>query len=72
MKLLKASIANLLSNRALLRQRYANLEIDSEPVPSANGMNSLDWKFISEVKKNIERISIILIFALTNFVNYRA
>lgn len=54
-KLLKASIANLLSNRALLRQRYANLEIGSEPVPSANGMNSLDWKFISEVKKNIER-----------------
>ena len=54
-KLLKASIANLLSNRALLRQRYANLEIDSEPVPSANGMNSLDWKFISEVKKNIEK-----------------
>lgn len=54
-KLLKASIVNLLSNRALLRQRYANLEIDSEPVPSANGMNSLDWKFISEVKKNIEK-----------------
>lgn len=54
-KLLKANIANLLSNRALLRQRYANLEIDSEPVPSANGMNSLDWKFISEVKKNIEK-----------------
>ena len=54
-KLLKASIANLLSNRALLRQRYANLEIDSEPVPSANGMNSLDWKFISEIKKNIEK-----------------
>lgn len=71
-KLLKASIANLLSNRALLRQRYANLEIDSEPVPSANGMNSLDWKFISEVKKNIEKNIDNTDFALTSFVNYRA
>ena len=54
-RILKASIANLLANRALLRSRYANLDIDSEPmIPSANGTTSLDWQFISAVKKSIE------------------
>lgn len=53
-QLLRAIIVNLLSNRALLRKRYANLEIESNPVPSAKGMSALDWKFLSEVKKNIE------------------
>lgn len=53
-QLLRASIVNLLSNRALLRKRYANLEIESNSVPSAKGMSALDWKFLSEVKKNIE------------------
>lgn len=53
-QLLRASIVNLLSNRALLRKRYANLEVESNPVPAAKGMSTLDWKFLSEVKKNIE------------------
>ena len=55
-RILKASVANLLANRALLRSRYANLEIEDTKVmtPLANGMNSLDWKFISDVKKSIE------------------
>ena len=57
-RILKASVANLLANRALLRSRYANLEIEDTKVmtPLANGMNSLDWKFISDVKKSIEDI----------------
>ena len=54
-RILKASIANLLANRALLRSRYANLDIETKSmVPSANGTNSLDWKFISDVKKSMD------------------
>lgn len=53
--ILKASIANLLANRALLRKRYAELEIDTEKeLPSTVCSNSLDWEFMSNVKKNIE------------------
>ena len=48
--ILRESIKNLLNNRALLRSRYANLEVDTM-VPSAKGTNSLDWKFISDVRK---------------------
>ena len=54
-KILRANIANLLANRELLRMRYANLDIESKSmVPSANGTNSLDWKFISNVKKIVD------------------
>ena len=53
--ILKASIANLLANRALLRKRYAELEIDTEKeLPATACSNSLDWEFMSNVKKNIE------------------
>lgn len=54
--ILKASIANLLANRALLRKRYANLEINTEEEPSTTTTcsNSLDWKFMSNVKRHIE------------------
>ena len=59
-RILRANIANLLANRELLRMRYANLDIDSKSmVPSANGTTSLDWKFISNVKKSMEEIWII-------------
>lgn len=35
--------------------RYANLDIEAKSmVPSANGTNSLDWKFISNVKKIVD------------------
>lgn len=51
-RILKASIANLLANRALLRSKYANLEIDIEvKTPLAKCTNSLDWQFLSAVKK---------------------
>ena len=54
--ILKASIANLLANRALLRKKYADLEINAaeEEPPTATCSNSLDWIFMSNVKKNIE------------------
>lgn len=55
-KLLRASIANLLANRKLLRSKYANPDVELNPtVPSAKGTNSLDWKFISTVKKAIDQ-----------------
>lgn len=54
-KILRANIANLLANRELLRMRYANLDIEKTMVPSANGTNSLDWKFISNAKKIVEK-----------------
>ncbi|MEY8687819.1 two-component regulator propeller domain-containing protein [Bacteroides sp. AN502(2024)] len=54
-KILRANIANLLANRELLRMRFANSDIEIEAkVPSANGTNSLDWKFISNVKKIVD------------------
>lgn len=53
--ILRESIKNLLNNRALLRSRYANPNMDmGTMVPSAKGANSLDWKFISEVRKSVE------------------
>ena len=54
--ILRASIANLLANRALLRKKYANLEINAEEEKTSTTTcsNNLDWKFMSDVKKNIE------------------
>lgn len=44
-----------MANRELLRMRYANLDIEAKSmVPSANGTNSLDWKFISNAKKIVD------------------
>ncbi|KAA6352321.1 Sensor histidine kinase TmoS [termite gut metagenome] len=55
--ILKATIANLLINRAILRKRYANPETitdaNAEDVP-INYSNNIDWKFISDVKKDVE------------------
>ncbi|KAA6333339.1 Sensor histidine kinase TodS [termite gut metagenome] len=55
--ILKATIANLLANRAILRQKYGNPdtihENDSKNSP-VNYSNNIDWKFIASVKKNIE------------------
>ncbi|WP_294476261.1 ATP-binding protein [uncultured Bacteroides sp.] len=54
-RILKASIANLLANRELLRSKYASLETGSDVLmPSAKCTNSLDWQFISNVRKSIE------------------
>lgn len=57
LKILKASIANLLANRILLRKKYASLDLNTEaPATSAaKNTNTLDWKFISTVNKHIEQ-----------------
>lgn len=53
---LKASIANLLKNRALLRQKYADLdlsnEVEEEDCPNCS--KDMDWKLIANIKKHIE------------------
>lgn len=55
LNILKASIANLLANRALLRSKYTSIELATdESAPAANNYNSLDWKFISEIKRHVE------------------
>lgn len=54
--ILKATINNLLASRALLRHKYANLEIsDEQHNPDCiNCSTDLDWKFIATVKKSVE------------------
>lgn len=52
---MKASIASLLANRALLRSKYANLDSGTDIImPVLKCTNSLDWQFISNVRKSIE------------------
>lgn len=54
--ILRATIANLLANRALLRRKYANLELNdkNEDIPCANCNNDLDREFIATVKKIVD------------------
>ena len=54
--ILRANIANLLTNRALLRHKYASLDLNDEKnnTDCINCSNDLDWKFIATVKKSVE------------------
>ena len=52
--ILKATIKNLLANRALLRQVYNSIE-EEEQKFAVNCTNTLDWKFIASVKECIEK-----------------
>ena len=54
--ILRAMIANILTNRSLLRHKYANLELNDEESDTAciNCSTDIDWKFISTVKKSVE------------------
>ena len=52
--ILKATIKNLLANRALLRQVYNSIEEEEHNFP-VNCTNTLDWKFIASVKECIEK-----------------
>ena len=47
--ILKATVDNLLTNRALLRSKYANLELDDEEEDDEciNCSQDIDWKFIA-------------------------
>lgn len=54
--ILKATIANLLTNRALLRSKYGSLDMEEEESDDEclNCSEDIDWKFIANVKRNIE------------------
>lgn len=54
--ILRATIANILTNRSLLRHKYANLELndDEHDTNCINCSTDLDWKFIATVKKSVE------------------
>ena len=54
--ILRATISNILTNRSLLRHKYANLELndDEDATTCTNCSTDLDWKFISSVKKHVE------------------
>lgn len=51
--ILKATVKNILANRAMLRQVYNSIEDEKQNLPS-NCTNTLDWKFIASVKECIE------------------
>lgn len=51
--ILKATVKNILANRAMLRQVYNSIEDEKQNLPS-NCTNTLDWKFIASVKEYIE------------------
>lgn len=53
--ILKVSIANMLNNRAILRRKFANLEIDTEEEDCNNCTTDLDWKFIGTLKGHVEK-----------------
>lgn len=53
--ILKANIASILANRAMLRSRYANLEIEETEEEACNNCSTnIDWKFIGELKAYVE------------------
>ncbi len=54
--ILRMTISNLLINRALLRQKYGNLELnDDQNGPDCiNCSTDIEWNFIASVKKNVE------------------
>ena len=54
--ILRATVANLLQNRRLLRSKYANLALDDEKPDEgcAHCTDSLDWKFINTVTRYVE------------------
>lgn len=57
LKILRASVANLLANRELLRSKYAIMETGTEIImPAPRCTSSMDWKFMSDVRILIEKM----------------
>ncbi len=55
--ILKATIANLLTNRALLRNKFSELDIEQEEEGNSTALNcatDLDWKFMANMRTQIE------------------
>lgn len=79
--ILKANIANLLTNRALIRSKYANLEMENEEeTGGTNCLTPLDYQFISSIKSkaienldnpdfNVDMLCTLLHMSRTSFYN---
>ena len=55
---LRATIANLLKNREILRRKYASLELSTPQTDNpecSNCTSDLDWKFMATVKQEVEK-----------------
>ena len=55
---LRATIANLLKNREILRRKYASLELSTQQTDNpecSNCTSDLDWKFMATVKQEVEK-----------------
>lgn len=53
MEILKVTLTNLLASKALLRRKYANLELNN-PNECINCSTDIDWRFVDSVKKHVE------------------
>ncbi|NDW11617.1 response regulator [Bacteroides sp. 214] len=54
--ILKATVNNMLHNRAILQKKYANLELHEDSEDDCLNCNtSIDWKFISNIKEHVEK-----------------
>lgn len=55
-RILKAAVANLLKNRALLKEKYARLALSSEvqEEDTFDYSQDIDWQFIANVRKLVE------------------
>ena len=72
--ILKATITNILTNRALLYKKYANLEATDEENSNVKLTNDILWKFISAVKMSIEvnmANEAFIVYILDNLLNMR-
>jgi signal transduction histidine kinase/DNA-binding response OmpR family regulator len=82
--ILRATIANILNNRMLLRRRYVNLEIPKEEVveeeEACTECTDLDRKFIASIRKyveenlttpdfNVDSLCTLLYMSRTSFYN---
>ncbi len=52
--ILKATILNILVNRALLKKRFADVETINEKDDNIDFSSDIDWNFITTVKKKVE------------------
>ncbi|MDR0973889.1 MAG: response regulator [Prevotellaceae bacterium] len=53
--ILKATIANIMTNRAILRSKFANMELSNEQEATVSYTNQLDWKFMQTLKEQTEK-----------------
>ena len=51
--ILKATLTNLLTNKALMRKRYADLDFNTS-AECVNCSTDIDWKFIDGIKRHVE------------------